>query len=158
MLNLGKKQVKMVSLAIATFFLLGVAGLALSQAGRTSIASAASSSSNVGVVNYQLLMQQSPDLPQAQQDMQAAVDQAKKDFESKSATMSDKEKQDYQNQLQQGLQVKNQQIKDALMKKIDDVIKTVSEAKGLSVVMDKANVVYGGQDITDDVGKKLTGK
>ena len=55
-------------------------------------------------------------------------------------------------------EVKEQEIFDALIKKVEATIKTVADAKGLSVVMDKNNVVYGGQDITDEVGKKLTGK
>ena len=158
MLNLGKKQVKIVSLAVAAFFMLGVVGIALSQSGKTSVASAASSSSNIGVVNYQQLVQQHPDMPKAQETMQAAVEEAKKDFEAKSATMNDKEKQDYSAQLQQGLKVKEQEIFDVLVKKVEATIKTVADAKGLTVVMDKANVVYGGQDITDEVAKKITGK
>lgn len=158
MLNFGKKQVKIISLTVAVLFMLGVVGLALSQSGKTSVASAASSSSNIGVVNYQLLMQQHPDMPKAQETMRAAVEEANKDYEAKVATMNDKEKQDYGVQLQQGLKVKEQQIFDDMMKKVDATIKTVAEAKGLSVIMDKANVVYGGQDITDEVGKKLTAK
>lgn len=158
MLNLGKKQIKIVSLAVAMFFMLGVVGIALSQSGNTSVAAAAGSSSNIGVVNYQLLVQQHPDMAKAQETMQAAIEQAKKDFEAKSATMNDKEKQDYSTQLQQGLKVKEQEIFDGLIKKVEATIKTVADAKGLSVVMDKANVVYGGQDITEEVGKKLTGK
>ena len=146
------------SLTVAMFFMLGVVGIALSQSGKASVASAASSSSNIGVVNYQLLVQQHPDMAKAQETMQAAVEEAKKDFEAKAATMNDKEKQDYSTQLQQGLKVKEQAIFDELIKKVEATIKTVADAKGLSIVMDKNNVVYGGQDITDEVGKKLTGK
>ena len=93
MLKFGKKQIKIVSLTIAVFFMLGVVGLALSQSGQTSIASAGAAS-NIGVVNYQILMSQHPDMATAQQTMQAEVEQAKKDFDAKSATMNDKEKQD----------------------------------------------------------------
>ncbi len=146
------------SLTVAMFFMLGVVGIALSQSGKSSVASAASSSSNIGVVNYQLLVQQHPDMPKAQETMQAAVEEARNDFEAKAATMNDKEIQDYSTQLQQGLKVKEQAIFDELIKKVEATIKTVADAKGLSIVMDKNNVVYGGQDITDEVGKKLTGK
>lgn len=157
MLKFGKKQIKIVSLTIAVFFMLGVVGLALSQSGKTSIASAGAAS-NIGVVNYQILMSQHPDVATAQQTMQAEVEQAKKDFDAKSATMNDKEKQDYYAQLQQRLSLKQQELFGAINDKVEAAIKTVAEAKGLSVVMDKSNVVYGGQDITDEVGKKITGK
>lgn len=157
MLNLKKKQVKYVSLAIAVFFMLGVVGLALSQSGKTSVA-AASSSSNIGVVNNQLLVSQHPDMAKAQQAMQAEVENAKKDFEAKSATMNDKEKQDYYAQIQQRLSLKQQELIAPVLDKVNAAIKAVADAKGLSVVMDAGNVVYGGQDITEEVGKKITGK
>ncbi|WP_378950967.1 OmpH family outer membrane protein [Pelosinus sp. sgz500959] len=156
MLKFGKKQVKIVSLTIAVFFMLGVIGMALSQSGK-SVASA-SGSSNIGVVNYQVLISQHPDMAKAQEAMQAEVEQAKKDFETKSATMNDKEKQDYYAQVQQRLSLKQQELTGPVFDKVEAAIKTVADAKGLSVVMDKSNVVYGGQDITEEVGKKITGK
>ena len=157
MLNLGKKQVKIVSLAVATFFMLGVVGLALSQSGKT-VSAASSNSSNVGVVNKQILVSQHPDMVKAQETMQAEVEQARTDFETKSATMNDKEKQDYYTQVQQRLSLKQQELINPLLEKVDAAIKTVADAKGLSVVMDKGSVIYGGQDITEEVGKKITGK
>lgn len=157
MLNLGKKQVKIVSLTVAVLFMLGIVGLALSQSGSTS-AAAASSSSNIGVVNYQVLVSNHPDAAKAQETMQAEVESAKKDFETKSANMNDKEKQDYMAQVQQRLSLKDQELSDSLRSKIDVAIKAVADAKGLTIVMDKGNVVYGGLDITDEVGKKITGK
>lgn len=145
------------SLTVAAFFMLGVIGLALSQSGSSS-AAAASSSSNIGVVNYEMLVSQHPDTAKVQETMQAEQEQAKNDFETKSASMNEKEQQAYYNQIKQRLSLKQQELIDPVLKKVDATIKTVADARGLSVVMDKNNVVYGGQDITDDVGKKLTGK
>jgi len=90
--------------------------------------------------------------------MQAEVEKAKKDFETKSASMNDKEKQDYYAQVQQGLSLKQQELINPVIDKVEAAIKAVADAKGLSVVMDKSNVVYGGTDITDEVGKKITGQ
>ncbi|AJQ25951.1 MULTISPECIES: OmpH family outer membrane protein [Pelosinus] len=157
MLKLQKKQVKFVSLAIAVMFLLGIVGLAVSQSS-TSYAAEANNSSKIGVVNHQLLISQHPDMANAQKTMQAEVEQAKKDFEEKSATMNDKEKQDYYAQVQQRLTLKEQELINPVFEKVDAAIKAVADAKGLSVVMDKGNVVYGGQDITAEVGKKISGK
>ncbi|EIW15974.1 MULTISPECIES: OmpH family outer membrane protein [Pelosinus] len=157
MLKLQKKQVKFVSLAIAVMFLLGIVGLAVSQSS-TSYAAESNNSSKIGVVNHQLLISQHPDMEKAQQTMQAEVEQAKKDFEEKSATMNDKEKQDYYAQVQQRLTLKEQELINPVFEKVDAAIKAVADAKGLSVVMDKGNVVYGGQDITAEVGKKISGK
>jgi len=155
MLKLEKKQVKMITLAIAVFFVLGIVGIAVSQTGKSY---AAGSSSNVGVVNHQMLVTQHPDMAKAQEAMQAEVEQAKKDFEAKSASMNDKEKQDYYMQLQQRLSLKEKELIAPVFDKVDAAIKAVADAKGLAVVIDKGNVVYGGQDITDEVMKKITGK
>jgi outer membrane protein len=151
----NKKNVKTVALAIAAAFLFGVAGLAVTQT--THVASAAAAS-NVGVVNYQILVQQHPDMAKVQSTMQAESEAAKKEFDAKAASLGDKEKQEYYMQLQQRLQLKNQELMVPIFNKVDTVIKEVSEAKGLSVVVDKGAVIYGGADITDECQKKITGK
>ena len=151
----NKKNVKTVALAIAAAFLFGVAGLAVTQT--THVASAAPAS-NVGVVNYQMVVQQHPDLAKVQTTMQAESEAAKKEFDAKATSLGDKEKQEYYMQLQQRLQLKNQELMVPIFSKVDAVIKEVADAKGLSVVVDKGAVIYGGQDITDDCVKKVTGK
>lgn len=115
-------------------------------------------SSAVGVVNYQLLVSQHPDMALVQQTMDAAVAQAKSDYDAKSANMSDQDKQALTQQLQQGLQQKKQELLGSINDKIMAAVKSVVEAKGLTVIVDKGSVVYGGQDITDDVIKVITGK
>ena len=155
----NKKTVRIIALGVTLLFLIGVAGIAVTQSGGNKLASAAGNpSSNIGVVNSNLVFQQHPDLAKLDQQMQGEVDQAKKDFEAKSATMSDKEKQDYYGQTQQRLQLKQQELIAPIRDQIDATIKTVAESKGLTIVLDKSSVVYGGQDITDDVSKKISGK
>ena len=45
---------------------------------------------------------------------------------------------------------------EAAAEKDEDAVKAIAEAKGLSVVLNKDTVVYGGTDITQDVIKKLS--
>ena len=47
------------------------------------------------------------------------------------------------------------ELMDPVLKKIETTIKKVADKKGLSVVVDKNTVVYGGLDITDEVSKAL---
>lgn len=155
-LKIQKKQVKIVSMVVAIFFLLGIVGLALTQTSKSY--AAPSSSSSVGVVNYQQIMGQHPDMAAAQAAMKTEVDAAQKDFDAKSAGMNDTEKKDYYAQLQQRLSGKQQELIGAINDKVTAAIKSVADAKGIAVVLDKGAVVYGGQDITDDVLKKVTGK
>lgn len=69
--------------------------------------------------------------------------------------MNDKDKQEYYQQTQQRLANKQKELLQPIFNKIDEAIKSVAEAKGLSVVLDKSSVVYGGQDITNDVIQKM---
>lgn len=153
MITLQKKQVKIISVLIALVFVGSVVALALTQSG-SGIASAASSA--VGVVDYRQIGQQHPQLQSANAEMQQAVQDAQKEFETKSANMSDQEKNDYYQQTQERLQQKNQELMEPIQKSIEDSVKKVAEAKGLSVVLEKSAVVYGGQDITQDVINKIT--
>lgn len=153
----NKKNAKIVAVAIAAVFLLGVFGLAISQSS-TGYAASAGTSSNIGKVNRGLLIQQHPDLAAAEATMNAEVEKAKTEFETKSAKMADQEKQEYYNQTMQRLELKRQELFAPIQDKVDAAIKSVADTKGIAVVFDINNVVYGAQDLTDEVMKKLTGK
>jgi len=150
------KNVKTISLIVAAIFVIGCFTLAMSAGGfGSSVASAASSESAIGVVNYQVLMSQHPKLAEVRSDMQAAIAETRKEFDKNSANMSEEEKERYYKQLQDRLEHKNEELTEPLMKEIDDAIKKIADKKGLKVVVDKRTVVYGGTDITDEVAKAL---
>ena len=88
--------------------------------------------------------------------MQKATQEAQADFEAKSANMNDQEKADYSQQTMMRLQQKNEELMEPIEKSIQDAVQSVAEKKGLSVVIEKGAVVYGGQDITQDVVKQLS--
>ncbi len=153
MIQLKKAQVKIVSVLIALVFVGSVVALALTQSG-TGVASAASSS-NVGVVDYRQFTTLKI-YTDAEAEMQKAVQQAQQDFNEKSANMSDEEKQAYYQQTMERLQQQNTDLMEPVQKQVEDAVKAIAEAKGLSVVLNKDTVVYGGTDITQDVIKKLS--
>ncbi|MDR3560603.1 MAG: OmpH family outer membrane protein [Negativicutes bacterium] len=154
MVKIEKTRGRMILLLAGAFFLLGIAGGGLLQNSTTF----AASSANVGYVDFQLLVSQHPDMIPAQQAMQAAADQAKQDFDAKSAAMSEQEKKDYYNQLQQQLAAKQQELLEPIKSKVMAAVKDVADAKGMTLVVDKSAAIYGGQDITGEVGKKITGQ
>lgn len=119
---------------------------------------AGKASSVVGVVNYQLLVSQHPDMVAAQKTINEAAAQAKSDFDAKSPKMSDPDKQALYQKLQLGLQQKSQEILAPINDKVISAVKSVADAKGLTVIVDKGSAIYGGQDITADVMKVITGK
>lgn len=152
MVKLQKTQVKIFCVALALVFIGSIVALGLSQLG-TSTASAASSS--VGVVDYRKVMMSHPDYASASSEMQKAMQEAQMRFEADNANKSDEEKAKAMQQAQMELQQKEQNLIEGIQKKVDEAVKQVAEAKGLSVVLDKNAVIYGGQEITDDVIKKL---
>ena len=156
MLKLEKKQVKIISIAIALVFIGSVVAIALTTTG-VGIASAASSV-NVGVIDYNMVLSQHPEGENFQNQMNAAIAEVQKDFQEKSEGMTDQEKSDYYRQCQQRLAQKQQELMEPILKSVDDAIKKVADSKGLSVVIEKGAVVYGGTDITQDVISKLTKK
>jgi outer membrane protein len=150
----NKKMLKMIALAVVAMFVLGVGGMAVMQTGT---GHAATPNSNVGKVNMQALMTGHPDYAAAQENFKKESAQAEKDFNEKTATMAnDKEKQDYATQLQQRLQMKEKELITSIQDKVNAAIKEVADAKGLTVVLPEQVVVYGGQDITQDVLKKFS--
>ena len=66
-----------------------------------------------------------------------------------------KKKGRYYQQLQERLANKEKELMDPLMKSIEEAIKKVADKKGLSVVVEKQTVIYGGVDITDEVAKSM---
>lgn len=149
----NKKMLKSIALAVVAMFVLGVAGMAFMQSGT---GYAAAPSSNVGKVDMQALMTGHPDYAKAQETFTKEREQADKDFSEKTAAMNnDQEKQAYAAQLQQRLQLKERELIVGIQDKVNAAIKEVAAAKGLAVVLPEEVVVYGGQDITQDVMKKF---
>jgi len=150
------KNVKTISLIVAAIFVIGCFTLAMSAGGfGNSIASAASSESAIGVVNYSVLISQSPKLEEVQRDFEKVVADTRAEFDSKSKNMNDEEKERYYKQLQERLGVKRKEMMELVTADINAVIKKVADKKGLKVVVDKDAVMYGGTDITDEVAKAL---
>ena len=89
-----------------------------------------------------------------QQEQQSVIEE----FKTNSAAMSNEEKQSYQNQLQERLATKQRDLLEPVYKKIDLTIEKIAKKKGLSIVVDKGFVVYGGVDITGEVGSSLIAK
>ncbi len=152
MIQINKKQVKIISIVIAVLFIGSVVAIALTQ---TAPGVASAAGGNVGVIDYRQVMSQHPDLNTVEQQMQTAIADVKKEFEEKSAGMNDQEKADYYQQSQLRLQQKQQELVAPIEQSIQDAIKKVADNKGLQIVVEKTAVIYGGQDISQDVINRL---
>jgi outer membrane protein len=86
-----KKNVKVISLAIAALMVIGVFVLAIQ--GRNLGGGDATTNSAIGKVNYNQVMASAPGLADAQTQLQQAAEDSRKEFEEKSKDMSDADKQ-----------------------------------------------------------------
>lgn len=120
MIKLEKKQVKIVSILIAVIFIGSVVALALTQTGN--VASAASSST-VGVIDKMQIMAAHPSVEGLQGQMETAINDIRKEFEEKSAGMSDQEKADYYRQCQERLAQKQEELLTPIEQSIQAAIK-----------------------------------
>lgn len=155
MSEMGKKtNVKIFSAVIAAIFVLSVAGIAVMQMGNPV---SAAPSSNIGVVDMsKAIPPDNKDITNAQQEMQQAAQDMQKKFEEQSQGMTDEQKNQLFQQMQEELNKKQEALFKSVKDKVDDAVGSVASTKGLSIVIDKRAVLYGGQDITDQVSKKLS--
>ncbi len=149
----NKKNVKIFSFALAGVFIVSIAGMAIMSMGDTA---SAAPTSNIGVVDQQQVVQSNPVLSaDYQAKMQQTATDMQKDFEEKSKDMSDADKEKLFSDMQKQFNEKRMDIEKEMQNKVDEAVKSVASKKGLTLVVDKAAVIYGGNDITKDVTDAL---
>lgn len=149
----NKKNVKVISLAIAAIMVVGVFVLAVQ--GKNLGTGDATMNSAIGKVNYNQVMAAAPGLADAQTQLQQAAEDSRKEFEEKSKDMSDADKQKLAAEYQKKLEDKQKKLIEPVKKEVDDAIVAVGKTKGLTVVVNQGAVVYGGLDVTADVTAQL---
>lgn len=149
-----KKNVKIFSAAVALIFVLSIAAIAVMQMGNPVNAAP---SSNIGIVDMsKVFAPDNADLQNAQKEMQQASQDMQKKFEEQSASMNDEQKGQLYQTMQGEMAKKQEEIQKGLKDKVDNAVSSVASTKGLSLVVDKRVVLYGGTDITDQVAKQLS--
>jgi outer membrane protein len=151
--KLATKPGKFIAILVAAFVIAAAGAVATS-----ATANAAPAASGIGYVDFRLLVAQHPDTPAAEKSIQDLIQQTEAEFKDKSANMNDQDKKNLYLQMKQQLDAKGSAIMGDIEAKVTAAIKEVADKKGLSVVVDKSVAIYGGEDLTAEVGKKLTGK
>lgn len=121
------------------------------------IASAAEE--KVGGIDPQKVLFQHPKYEQTLKQIQSIAD--KKQNEAKVAidkeTDNNKKAQIFQT-MRREIAEEEQKLMQPLFRDIDLAVRTVANAKSVTVVVDKTALFYGGIDITDDVVQELKKK
>ena len=115
-----KKNVKIFSAVIAAIFVLSVAGIAVMQMGNPV---SAAPSSNIGVVDMsKVIPPDNQDVVNAQKEMQQASEDAKKKFDEQSQGMTDEQKSQLYQQIQEEMTKKQEDIYKGVKDKVDDLL------------------------------------
>lgn len=152
MINFQKKQVKIISVIIAAVFIFSIVALGVSQ---YQSGMAGASSSNVGIVDYSQLISQHPGMQAAREKYEEAAKQVQEEFSQQAGSMTPEQQQQFIEQKQKEMQDKQKELLDPIRTSIETQVQSVADSRGINVVLDKNNVLYGGQDITQEVLQKL---
>ena len=138
----NKKNVKIFSFALAGVFIASVGIMAIVSMGDTANAAP---TSDIGVVDQRQVISDNGTL---------ALDYQKK-LKETAENMTDAEKEKLFADMQQQFNQKRTSIEKEMADQVTGAVKSVASKRGLSLVVDKAAVIYGGTDITKDVSDSL---
>lgn len=148
-----KKITQFIMMVCTVLFLFGTIGILVEQPNKAYAAQVTS----IGFVDYMFLMEHHPDMQKTNETFKTELEQAKDTFAKKSADMTDQDKKTLEITLNQQIEKRRQELFQEISSKVNAGIKAVAEAKGLSIIIPKSMVIYGGSDITDAVMAKLKG-
>ena len=147
----NKKNVKIFSFALAGVFIASVGIMAIVSMGDTANAAP---TSDIGVVDQRQVISDNGTLAlDYQKKLKETADEMQKDFDAKAENMTDAEKEKLFADMQQ--QFNQKRIEKEMADQVTGAVKSVASKRGLSLVVDKAAVIYGGTDITKDVSDSL---
>lgn len=146
------KSMKRVALVLSVFFILGAAGL---WAPARTLAAKAQNELAAGYVDKQRVFAGYAGLQDVLKRVQAARDEAQKDYDANAKDLPQQEKEAYSLKLSQQVAQQEAEMMKPVGEKIAAAIQAVAQEKGLTMIIDAAAVVFGGTDITDDVIKNV---
>lgn len=116
----------------------------------------AAPTSDIGVVDQRQVISDNGTLAlDYQKKLKETADEMQKDFDAKAENMTDAEKEKLFADMQQQFNQKRTSIEKEMADQVTGAVKSVASKRGLSLVVDKAAVIYGGTDITKDVSDSL---
>jgi outer membrane protein len=81
-----------------------------------------------------------------------------REFQERSKNMTAFQRQELDRQLQQQILDKRNELLGGLDKEIRAAVEVAAKQAGVSVVLDRSVVLYGGNDLTDAVITRIKGK
>jgi outer membrane protein len=139
-----KKSFRIISLLAAVFF---------------ALAGAACAAEKIGVANMQQVLINHPSFEQVSKRIEAMYRAKEQELKTALDKVTDKKQgtQIIQNKRKEAAEEETK-LKDPIYKEIRAAVRTVAKNKGVTVVLDSVAVMFGGEDITQDIIKELKRK
>lgn len=112
----------------------------------------------IGFVEMQRALDGHPRKASSERALQEFFQAKQREFQDKSKGMTAFQRQELDRQLQQQILEKRNELLGGLDKEIRAAVESAAKQAGVSVVLDRAVVLYGGTDLTDAVIKQIRGK
>lgn len=113
---------------------------------------------SVGYVDMQRALDNHPRKASSERALQEFFEAKQREFQQRAKSLGPVQRQELDRQLQQEFVQKREELLSGLDKDIRASVEKVSRDRGVSVVLDRSVVLYGGVDLTDAVIAQLTVK
>ncbi len=112
----------------------------------------------VGYVEMQRALDGHPRRASSERALQEFYQAKQREFQERSKNMTAFQRQELDRQLQQQILERRNELLGGLDKELRAAVETVAKQAGVTVVLDRSVVLYGGTDLTDAVIKVIKGK
>lgn len=113
---------------------------------------------SIGFVDMQRALDSHPRKASSERALQEFFQAKQREFQDRSKGMTAFQRQELDRRLQQQILDKRNELLGGLDKEIRAAVEAAAQQAGVSVVLDRSVVLYGGTDLTEAVIKKVGGK
>ena len=144
------------SMKKAVFLSLAVLFVTLLEVSVPSVAVAASAGDVIGVIDSQGIISKHPKFENAAKELQEIGRRKESEAKTASDNESDPTKKAQVVQAKRReLAQEEQRLMEPIFKDCQEAVRVVAKKKNVTLVLEKASVYFGGQDITEDVVQQL---
>lgn len=113
---------------------------------------------SVGYVEMQRALDSHPRKASSERALQEFFQAKQREFRDRSKNLTAFQRQELDRELQQQILEKRSELLGGLDKELRAAVEQVAKQAGVTVVLDRAVVLYGGTDLTEAVIKVIKGK
>ncbi len=113
---------------------------------------------SVGYVDMQRALDSHPRKVNSERALQEFFQAKQREFQEKSKGMTAFQRQELDRKLQQEILDRRNTLLGGLDKELRAAVESVAKDSGMSVVLDRSVVLYGGTDLTEAVIKQIKGR